>query len=197
MKKKVIILATCILTFTNFAIAQSLTQIIEELSKEIGSQDANKMSIKNIVTKTLTVNSSSNARLYNSNTREVVKLEIPAGTKNWFYRITVLDVDKNYSYQSNETLHHLLSNNKTMNTYAPTNEGVDFYIFDHSGEVESFKRTGNDNFTAYTPYTKLRTNTFAGDCKLTQENLWIGIKNPNSFVGLKVIVEVVAWGDYN
>lgn len=194
MKIKLTLILACFLVFAKTSTAQNLAKIIEDLSKEISSSNGDQIEIRTVVTKTLTVNSASNARLYNSKTRDVVKVELPVGTKKWFYRITVLEIDKNYSYQNNETLFYLLNNRKTMDTYAPTNEGVDFYILGHSGEVESFKKTGNDSFKAFTPFTKIDTNSFTGECALTQENIWIGIKNPNSFVGLKVIVEVVSFG---
>ena len=83
-----------------------------------------------------------------------------------------------------------------MENYSPTTYGVDFYILGHSGDVNSFLQTGNNNFTYYSDYSKLNTNSFIGTCDYVQDNIWIGIKNPNSMQGLRVIVEVVSYGIY-
>ena len=151
-------------------------------------------SLKNVTTRVVEVNSSSNAHMLNGKTRQAIQVVLPAGTKKWYYRITVLDVKSNYSYQSNESFYYLLQNNKSMETYAPMKDGIDFYLLGHSGEVDSFLKTGNNNFNFL--YANTNTNSFIGESTTIQDNLWIGIKNPNTFQGLKVIVEVVAWGNY-
>ncbi len=197
MKGKFLIITVFCLFLTNISQAQILKQIIDALAKEASNNEAAKSTPKDLVTQTFVVNSASKARFSGGKTREAIKINLPAGTKKWYYRVTVLDVNSSYSYQNNETFYYLLSNKKYMETYAPTNEAVDFYILGHSGDVASFLETGNNNFKTYTSYTKIGTNSFIGECTLNQENLWIGIKNPNSMVGLKVIVEVVSWGNYN
>lgn len=197
MKTKIITFLSLFLLFANVSKGQILKQIIDALAKEASNNEAAKSTPKDLVTQTFVVNSASKARFSGGKTREAIKINLPAGTKKWYYRVTVLDVNSTYSYQNNETFYYLLSNKKYMETYAPTKEAVDFYVLGHSGDVASFLETGNNNFKTYTSYTKIGTNSFIGECTLNQENLWIGIKNPNSMVGLKVIVEVVSWGNYN
>ena len=84
-----------------------------------------------------------------------------------------------------------------MDLYSPTKYGIDFFLLGHSGDVASFLETGNNNFKAYSKLTKLNTNSFANYSDFINENLWIGIRNPNQSQGLKVIVEVVTYGYYN
>ncbi|MGE0568439.1 MAG: hypothetical protein AB7O73_10860 [Bacteroidia bacterium] len=197
MKNKLIIITLFCLPFFNFCKGQALKQIIEFLTKEANKYETAQFSTKDLVTKTIVVNSASKARFSGGKTRDVVKISLPSGTKQWYYRITILDVNSTYSYQENETFNYLLKNKKAMSPYAPTNESIDFYILGHSGDVESFKKTGNNNFKSFKDYTRIGTNSFVGYCSVNQENLWIGIKNPNMTVGLKVIVEVVSWGKYD
>ncbi|WP_345252667.1 hypothetical protein [Flaviaesturariibacter amylovorans] len=176
--------------------AQSLQQILDAILVEANKAINAKPSLVNLAVKTIEVNSSSKAYFGNGKTREVFKLELPKGTKSWYYRVTVLDINSSYQYQENETFFHLLSNRKNMDIYAPTNKGVDFFILGHSGDVSSFLQTGNSNFRFYQNCSMVGMNSFTGTCELNQENLWIGIRNPNTTSGLKVIVEVVSLGLY-
>ncbi|MDF2449453.1 MAG: hypothetical protein K0R26_1957 [Bacteroidota bacterium] len=197
--KTTIIIATFLLSaFSNFCEGQTiLKQILTALQSEGNSPGTNPVIVKDVTTQTLIVNSSSNARISGGKTRGVVKVNLPAGTKKWYYRVTVLDAEREYKYQNNETFYYLLNNNKFFETYSPTTEAIDFYILGHSGDRESFLETGNNNFKSFSAYTKIGIGSFIGECNISQENLWIGIKNLNTMVGLKVIVEVVAYGNFN
>lgn len=197
MKIKIISLITFLLLFSNISKGQILKQIFEAFTEEQKKSDASKATPKNLLSQVIIVNSASKARLSGGKTREAIKIDLPTGTKKWYYRVTVLEVNSSYTYQENETFFYLLNNKKYMDNYRPTNEAVDFYILGHSGDVASFTETGNNNFKAFSDYTKIGTNSFIGSSTINQENIWIGIKNPNSMTGLKVIVEVVAWGNYN
>jgi hypothetical protein len=178
MRIRLLILMLLFLTFANISKGQVLLEILKALANEntttetASKNNKPKYSTRNLITTSFIVNSSSKARSSDGKTREVVKINLPKGTKKWYYRVTVLNVNSNYTYQDNESFHYLLSKNKFMNTYKPTDEAVDFYILGHSGDVESFLVTGNDNFKVYQAYTKKATNSFIGECALVQENLW-------------------------
>jgi hypothetical protein len=51
-------------------------------------------------------------------------------------------------------------------------------------------------FNVYTNFTREKTLGFYGECNLTFNNLMICLTNTNVKQGLKVIVEVVAYGDF-
>lgn len=195
MNVRKILFTGTILFATLFSLnAQTWDDILKTVAKAISGQTS---SYKDVTTKTLIVNSSSNARMMGGKTRAVIKIDLPENTDYWFYRVTVLDKNSNYSYSNNESFYYLLSHNKKMNLYSPTSEGIEFFVLGHSGDVNSFLETGNNNFRVFADYSRINTGSCVGQCKLNQENLWIGIKNPNTSTGLQVIVEVVAWGRYN
>ena len=150
-------------------------------------------SFKNVTSQVVEVNS---IMKFGGITRQVVQVLLPAGTEKWYYRITVLPVSMNYSYQSNETFFYLLKNKKSMEIYSPTlydKDNINFFIIGHSGDKSSF--LSDNAFKSY--YTKKNINSFIEGSTLSLDNLWIGIENPNKVHGLKVIVEVVAWGYFN
>jgi hypothetical protein len=189
MKAKIIIAFILFGLGINVKAQSTVEDILNALAGKKGS-------FKEVASKVLDVNSSSNAYMLGGKTRQTVQIILPTGTQKWYYRVTVLDIKSNYSYQNNESLFYLLQNNKRFDTYSPMSYGIDFYILGTSGDVASFSKTGNDNFRAYKDYTNTGTNSFISSCSLIQDNLWVGIKNPNSSQGLRVIVEVVAWGYY-
>lgn len=197
MKKRIVFILAFMLSISFISNGQILKQIFEAFAEEQKKSEAVKSTPKDLVSQTFVVNSASKARLSGGKTREAIKINLPAGTKRWYYRVTVLSVTSTYTYQDNETFFYLLNNKKYMETYKPTDEAIDFYVLGHSGDVASFLETGNNNFKVFSDYTKIGTNSFIGSATLNQENLWIGIKNPNAMTGLKVIVEVVAWGTFN
>lgn len=176
--------------------AQSFRDFLNAFVQEFAKNVSVKPSLQIVATKTIEVNSASKARFGDGKTRDLVKIELPKGTTNWYYRVTVLDINSNYQYQENETLYYLFTNRKAMDIYAPTRNGIDFFILGHSGDASTFLQTGNNNFRSFQDFNKLNSNSFVGSCNVVQDNLWIGIRNPNSLTGLKVIVEVVALGLY-
>jgi hypothetical protein len=89
----------------------------------------------------------------------------------------------------------MIKENKTPSSVQLTNEGIDFYVID-SNSVSDFRQTGNDNFSHYKRFYKSKTSGFFDVSTLISDDLWIGIKNPNMKDGLRVIVEVVAYGDF-
>lgn len=195
MKISKILTLALILTFTSSVKSQTLGEILKAI---LAGQQQSQLSLKDVGSTTFVVNSAANARLSGGKTRMAVKVNLPAGTTSWFYRVTVLGKESTYSYQPNESLFYLLSNNKQMDIYNPTTNGVDIYLLGHSGDVASFTETGNDNFKSFTKYTRTNSGSTVGSVTdILQENLWLGIKNPNATTGLKVIVEIVAQGKYN
>ena len=196
MKKLKIIIVTLILFMTSLTVKSQTTFL--DILKDILVES--QVTFKNIGSTSFVVNSATNARLFGGETRVAVKVNLPIGTIRWFYRVTVLEKESTYSYQQNESLYYIIKNKGNDYYYNPTRYGVDIYLLGHSGDVASFTQTGNDNFNCFTNYTKLNTGTTYGSIKdIVQENqnLWLGIKNPNATTGLKVIVEIVAQGRYN
>ena len=147
-----------------------------------------------VTTKVVEVNSTMK---FNGITKRTFQVKLPAGTTKWYYRITVLPVSSDYAYQNNETLLYLLQNRMSMELYYPTREdhdNINFLLLGHSGDVDSFL-TGN--IYHYLKGSHADINSFIDESDIIQENLWIGIENPNKVHGLKVIVEVVALGNFN
>jgi|GEM_PF-2567166 hypothetical protein len=153
-------------------------------------------SIQDLGTTTIVINSTSNAHLMGGHTRGLVAVHLPRGTEKWFYRITVLDKKSNYSYQSNESLYYVLRNNLQDNIYRPTTDGVDFFLLHTSGDANSFSETGNNNFSYIDGYSHLNVNSFYEGSNIVEDNLWIGVRNNNYVEGLRIIVEVVAYGHF-
>jgi hypothetical protein len=183
---------------TNITFSQSIG---EELGKSLyklinKEENSSKNFYKEIVNETVVINSSSNARFSGGKTRSGVKINLPQGTIKWVYRITLLSAKSYYSYPYEQTLFNLISNNQKYIVNNQTNYGVDFYIIDDY-DINNFLQTGNDNFNYYSKYSKLNTTGFVSVSDLLKNNLWIGVKNPNVTEGLKVIIEVVAFGDFN
>src|SRR5437762_1901882 len=143
MKTK--IFGTLLLTLFIFnAHGQStIEEILNAISKAVKHQGKEGRFLE-ITTKTIQVNSSTKSWFGSGHTREVIPITLPKGTEKWYYRVTVLNYDQDYSYQNNETFSYLLLNNKPMDIYNPTSYGVDFFILEHSGDVASFQETGNN-----------------------------------------------------
>ena len=180
---------------TTFSYAQSPG---EELGKALyyllNKNEAKATYLKNVMTQTVSINSTSKA-FFSGSTRAVLKIDLPIGTKEWFYRITTMDINTNYYYPQEETFFSIITDKKAFKTNNKTNKPLNFYIIDDNS-VNNFRQTGNDNFRYYSKYSKTNTQGFIDSCDLTSNNLWIGLINPNVRDGLKVIVEVVAFGDF-
>ena len=194
--RKIFLLLTFLIT--NFTFSQSPAEDLgKSLYNLINRKDnSSKNFYKEIVNKTVVINSSSNARFSGGKTRSGIKINLPVGTIKWVYRITLLSAKSYYSYPYEQTLFNLMSNNQKYIVNNQTNYGVDFYIVDDF-DISNFLQTGNDNFKYYKNNSKLNTTGFVGVCDILTDNLWIGIKNPNITEGLKAIVEVVAFGNFN
>jgi hypothetical protein len=198
MKTKILLLSLSLCIYININAQESkvaktfsdIYQIIHAVNNAVNG------SLRDLGSTTITINSTSKAYFGGGHTRGIVQVQLPRGTEKWFYRITVLDVKSNYSYQNNESLYYVLSNNLADNIYRPTTDGVDFFLLGTSGDATSFSETGNNNFSYINGYSYLNTNSFYEGSNIVQDNLWIGVRNNNKIEGLKVIVEVVAWGHF-
>lgn len=107
-----------------------------------------------------------------------------------------MDIDTNYYYPQEETFFSLISDKKEFTINNKTDKTLNFYIIDDNS-VNNFRQTGNDNFRYYAKYSKMNTQGFIYSCDIINNNLWIGLINPNIRDGLKIIVEVVAIGIFN
>lgn len=190
---------------SNFIFSQAETsqnqidELINGIAKLISKNNSiksEKFYYKEVLNVTDIVNSSSNARFYGGKTRAGFKLNLPAGTTEWFYRITLMDKDVNFNYPSDQSLSNLLKINAPLSVYNQTNYGIDCFILDDFN-IKNFLQTGNDNFSSYSDYIKYNTRGFINFSKLIKNNLWIGVRNPNVMHGLKIIVEVVAFGNFH
>ena len=180
---------------TTFSYAQSPG---EELGKALyyllNKNEAKATYLKNVMTQTVSINSTSKA-FFSGNTREVLKIDLPTGTTKWYYRITTMDINTNYYYPQEEAFFAQIFNKKAFTLNNKTDKPLNFYIIDDDS-VNNFRQKGNDNFSYYNKYSKKNTQGFIDSCDLISNNLWIGLINPNIRDGLKVIVEVVAFGNF-
>ena len=199
--KKIFLL---LILLSNFAIGQNvdaeqINDLVNTIAKLIHkSKDSNSASsyAKEILNITDVVNSASNARFHGGKSRIGFKLNLPTGTQKWFYRITIMNVETNFNYQPSESFYNSLTKHTSLTPRKLTEDGLDVYITDDYN-INNFLETGNDNFKSYEDYKTLNTSSFINTSDLIKNNLWIGIKNPNMMQGLKVIVEVVAMGNFN
>lgn len=187
------------ISFSQTETSQNTTdELVKVVTKLINKEPVFKSTLptyREVVNVTETVNSSSKARFGGGKTRVAIPINLPIGTNTWFYRITVMEANSSYTYPIQDKFETQLKNSGPFTVKNQTNYGIDFYILDDFN-VKNFKETGNDNFSTYTDYTKLNSNGLFNSSKLIKNNLWIGIKNPNVTQGLKVIVEVVAFGTF-
>jgi hypothetical protein len=182
--------------FTQNTLLEILNIVGEGLNAYNNGYNASRPSLKDIGTITLDVNSTSNEFWSGGHSRNYCEVPLPEGTAKWFYRATVMPIESNYSYASNETLYYLLSNNKKVDLYAPSPYGVSIKFFNHSGEIESFYQ-GSSSYKSYQQLNKTNTRTTVGTVDFYLPKFWIGVQNHNQMDGLKVIIEVVALGNFN
>jgi len=195
MKKGILLSTLLFYTFFNTHAQSKFDRAFNEVLQVVNNATG---SLQSVTTQTIEVNSIAKARFSNGHTRQVVPIHLPRGTQRWWYRITVMDVSSNYSYSNNETFYYDLANRvPTDNMYRPTNSGIDFFLLQTSGDATTFCQTGNNNFTYIDGYYRPQSNSFIGEGLVPYpDNLWIGIRNDNKVDGLRVIVEVVAWGHF-
>ncbi len=200
MKKLVLILAVSSCSIVSVYSQNTLLEILNIVSEGLdaynNAYNASRPSLKDIGSVTLDVNSTSNEFWSGGKTRNYCEVPLPEGTTKWFYRATVMPIESNYSYASNETLFYLLQNNKKVDLYAPSPYGVDVKFFNHSGEIESFYQ-GLTTYKSYQQLNKINTRTTVGTIDFYLPKFWIGVQNNNQFDGLKVLIEVVALGNFN
>jgi hypothetical protein len=99
------------------------------------------------------------ARFGGVNTRVAIKDNLPKGTKHWYYRVTVAELNSYFSFSEKETLFYKIKENKMPSSVQLTSEGVDFHIID-SNLVSDFRQTGNDNYRHYASFHKSKTIGF-------------------------------------
>ena len=186
------------LIFTSLSYGQTPA---EDLGKSIynlinRNQNKTNISIKEVLNEIVVINSVSKAKFSSGNSRQGLKLRLPLGTTKWYYRITLMDAEGSFTYQPGESLFSLLSNSHPLFVNNQTDFGIDFYVIDDFS-ISNFTQTGNDNFRYYRDFSKEKTRGFYGECNLNQNNLWIGLRNNNITQGIKAIVEIVAFGNFN
>jgi len=194
-----LILFSCFFETTVYSqntLLEILNIVAEGLNTYNNAYNASLPSLKDIGTVTLDVNSTSNEFWSGGHTRDYCEVPLPEGTTKWFYRATVMPIASSYSYASNETLYYLLSNNKKVDLYAPSPYGVNLKFFNHSGEIESFYQ-GLSTYKSYQQLNRTNTRTTVGTIDFYLPKFWIGVQNTNQLDGLKVIIEVVALGNFN
>ncbi len=192
MKKLIAIFILCGTLKSN---SQTLLEVAKVLSgnKDENSKNEQKIVYKNVLNEVFTINSSSNETFKRGNARQAIKIKLPYGTIKWYYRITPFDVRGNYSYKENEELFSLLSNDNPLFVNNQISKGLDFYIINDYAEEDFYAKRRFEN---YSDFTKQKTNGFYGESNLVYNNLMICLINPNLKDGLKVIVEVVAYGNF-
>jgi hypothetical protein len=189
MKKAILIVS---LIFTISTNAQTLKEIVEVLGGKTETT-SKKILYKEVLNEVVTINSTSNEMFSGGNSRQAIRVKLPIGTKKWYYRLTPLDVSSSYYYQPREAFISLLSNDYPLFVNDRTNYGFNFYIINDYALNDFYAKR---QFNVYTNFTREKTLGFYGECNLTFNNLMICLTNTNVKQGLKVIVEVVAYGDF-
>jgi hypothetical protein len=199
--KKFFVCFLLIFSLTQACKAQNtLLEILEVVAEGIGAYNnaynASRPMLKDLGSVVLDVNSASNQFWYGGHTRNYCEVPLPEGTIRWFYRATVMSIESNYNYQSNETLFYLLQNQKRVDLIFPSSLGVNLLFFTHSGELNSFYQ-GSSSYSWNGKLNKTNTLTTVGSVDFYQPKFWIGVQNKNQFDGLKVLIEIVAMGYFN
>ena len=199
--KKFFVCFLLIFSLTQSCKAQNnLLEILEVVAEGIGAYNnaynASRPMLKDLGSVVLDVNSASNQFWYGGHTRNYCEVPLPEGTIRWFYRATVMSIESNYNYQSNETLFYLLQNQKRVDLIFPSSLGVNLLFFTHSGELNSFYQ-GSSSYSWNGKLNKTNTLTTVGSVDFYQPKFWIGVQNKNQFDGLKVLIEIVAMGYFN
>ena len=179
----------------SIGISVNAQSTFEKILGALSGVSASNATFKDVITQTVEVNS---LMKFHGITRQSVQVKVPTGTTKLYYRVTVLPVTSTYAYQSNESLLYLLQNKKSMDIYSPTladNDNINFYFIGHSGDLSSFLEGKSCNVLKGS-HTNINSFVDVNETLIKEENLWIGIENPNKVHGLKVIIEVVALGAF-
>jgi len=178
--------------FALFFISTSFGQRVDfqEILRFIGNGFKDKpLFVNNVSTDTLNLNSVSNTLLGGQN-RESIEIKLPLTTYRWFYRLTVLDINANYSYRNDETLYFLMANNKNPTNLYTNNGRINVFFMGQSGDEFNFKQ--KRIFSHWNNLSVLNVNSFYGQNNIVNQNLWMGIENISDLQGVKIIVEIVA-----
>lgn len=194
MKKNFRILFICITIIYSNDINAQFDDLLNKINKIKTLQKEIKKEVKfvEVLNTVLETNSVSNARFKGGKNRVAIKLDLPEGTKSWYYRITVMELNDFFRLGTTNTLLYGLQN-KQYNYNNRSTKTVDFYVIPESN-VANFMQTGNDNYLIYTDYTKRNVSDYIGTSDKYNDDYWIGIKNNDNFKGVKVLLEVVALG---
>jgi hypothetical protein len=191
--KKLILLS--ILFFSINSNSQTVLEVLKALSGKTDDVPVvQKVVFKEVMNEVVIINSTSNEMFSGGDSRKAMPVKLPPGTVKWYYRITPMDVRTNYYYQPRETFFSLLSNNYPLFVNNKAQKGLDFYIINDYAESDFYAKR---SFNRYSKFTREKVLGFYGECNLIYNNLMICLNNPNVRDGLKVIVEVVAFGNFN
>ncbi|MDI1317895.1 hypothetical protein [Flavobacterium sp.] len=188
--KKIFICLFFLMPLVNHS--QTIQELYDRLTNK-KSSEAKRTEYKEVLNEIVTLNSTSNAFWSGGNSKTALSVKLPIGTIKWYYRVTLMDVRQNYSYNPNESLFSLVSNKHPLFVNNQTSLGVNFYIINDYALSDFY---ADRNFKLYSDYQNEKTRGFNGICNLTYNNLMICLKNYNLKDGLKAIVEVVAYGKY-
>lgn len=187
MKKQVLIFLIILVFIGKLSYSQTTLESVTQ------TLNGKKWESRNILNKTYPLNSTSKEKFLKGKSKETIKLDIPEGTYYLWFRVTVLDIKSSYQFSEDESYFNSVFIKKgTANNYFPTLKTLNFYIFDFSGDAESFK----NNQLFANCYFKINAISFSDNIKIKGTNYWIGLGNPNTLDGIKVILEVVAQGYY-
>ncbi len=191
MKKRIFIFLLIL------SIIPSYSQKWENILYEVlqGASNAivqNQVAYKPVGSYVVEVNS---ATKFMGDTRKVIKIELPNFSEGFYYRITPMYIEYNYLYNNDESLYMNIINRNpkpatpNFGTYA----SVDVFLMDNS--ADSYKFDNKMSFNYFRVYERIYTSCLIENS--APMTVYLGIRNPNGTIGLRVIVEVVAFGYYN
>lgn len=187
--KKILLLYLLLFPLANYS--QSFEEIYNKLMD--AKKEVKKPYYKHVMYEVVNLNSTSNEFWKGGSSKSALRVNLPKGTLKWYYRVTLMDIRQNYTYNPNEYLFSLLTDDHPLFVNNQTSLGVNFYIINDYAESDFY---ADRNFYTYTDYQNEKTRGFHGICNLTYNNLMICLKNYNLKDGLKAIVEVVAYGNF-
>jgi hypothetical protein len=188
MKKITTLILFMLLGFSNSLFSQSkFEKILNTLNAIFQTVAEEHYQAVNVASETITINSSTN---FGGKTRGAVKFTLPAGTKEYAVRVTVIPVKSNFQYESDESFFSVIQKGSGNEVAAPQNNGINVFFFNRSYDAQSFVDKGNFHFI----WRLDNVNSFVQSRPADAGNYWIGVMNPSSVYGLKTIVEVVALG---
>ena len=144
MKKSAIFIFIMLFSFCNSVFSQTkLEKILNTLSAIFQTVAEEHYQVVNVASETITINSSSN---YGGKTRGVIKFTLPAGTKEYALRVTVIPVKSSFQYEFDETFFSVIQKGNGNEVAAPQNNGINVFFFNRSYEAQSFVDKGNFQF---------------------------------------------------